>query len=82
MNMRHLEADRILQLEVKAHYFISNMYTRVRQTKLHIQGQARLLPIITSVPLEVVGVDLLHLEKSSGGFEYILLLTDHFNRYT
>ena len=82
MNMRHLEVNRILQLEVKAHYFISNMCTCVRQTKLHIQGQARLLPIITSVPLEVVGVDLLHLEKSSGGFEYILLLTDHFNRYT
>ena len=41
-----------------------------------------MLPIITSSPLEVVGVDFLHLEESSHGFEYILLLKDHFTRYT
>ena len=38
--------------------------------------------IITSSTLEVVGVDFLHLEKSSGSFEYILLRADHFTRYT
>ena len=32
--------------------------------------------------MQVVGVAFLHLEKSSGGFGYILLLTDHFTRYT
>ena len=32
--------------------------------------------------MQVIGVVFLHLEKSSGGFGYILLLTDHFTRYT
>ena len=41
-----------------------------------------MLTIITSSPLEVLGVDFLHLKKSSGGFEYILLLTNHFTCYT
>ena len=69
-------------MEKEVHYFISNLGTYVRQKKPHIEGQAPLLPIITSSPLEVVGVDFLHLEKSSGGSEYILLLTHHFTRYT
>ena len=92
INMGHLGADRTLQLirerfywtrmEEEVHYFISNLCTCVGQKKPYIQGQAPLLPIIISSPLEVVGVDFLHLEKSSGGSEYILLLTDHFTRYT
>ena len=92
MNIGHLGADRTLQLirerfywpkmEEEIHYFISNLCTCIRQKKPHIQGQAPLLPIITLSPLEVVGVNFLHLEKSSGSFEYILLLTDYFTHYT
>ena len=92
MNMGHLGADRTLQLirerlywpkmEEEVHYFISNLCTCVRKKKPHIQSQALVPPIIKSSPIEVVGVDFLHLEKSSGGFEYILLLTNHFTRYT
>ena len=69
-------------MEKEVHYFISNLGTYVKQKKPHIEGQAPLLPIITSSPLEVVGVDFLHLDKSSDGFEYIFLLRDHFTRYT
>ena len=92
MNMGPLGADRTLQLvrkrfywprmEEEVHYFISNLCTCARQKKPHIQGQAPLLPIITSSPLEVIGVDFLHLEKSSDGFEYMLFLTEHFTFYT
>ena len=88
----HLGADRTLQLirerfywprmVEEVHYFISNLCTCVRQKKPLIYGQAPLLPMITSSPFEVVGVDFLYLEKSSGAFEYILLLKDHFTRYT
>ena len=50
--------------------------------KPFIQGKVPLLPNTSSAPLEIVGTDFLHLEKSSGGFEYTLLITDHFTRYT
>ena len=50
--------------------------------KSYKQGKTPPLPITSSATLEIVGIYFLHLEKFSGGFEYILLIIDHFTRYT
>ena len=38
-------------------------------------------PIITTAPLQMLSIDFVHLERSSGGYEYILVVVDHFTKY-
>ena len=42
---------------------------------------AQLVNITSSAPMDLVCIDYLSLERSKGGFENILVITDHFSRY-
>ena len=47
----------------------------------HLPESAALTSIHTSQPLELVCLDFLSLERSKGGYENVLVITDHFTKY-
>ena len=89
--MGHLGADRTVHLARQSFYwpwmqsdiknFIGNRCQCIKQRRPVFHTRDPLKPIVTTAPFEMVSIDFLHLEKSSGGYEYILVIVDHFTRY-
>ena len=90
-NMGHLGIERVLCLAQDRFYwphmkqYIEHYVTRVcdclKQRKPQHQPRAKLQPIITSAPSELLSVDYVHSETSSRSYEYILVVMDHFTRF-
>ena len=90
-DMRHLGVDHVVSLARECFYwphmqqnisnFISQRCQCLKQKPPHYTPREPLQPIVTSAPFEVISIDYLHLERSSGGYEYILVVVDHFTRY-
>ena len=90
-DLGHLEQYPLLQLARQRVYWPRMQadieeYTRHRcrcliQRRPRQRPVAPLVSIHSSSPMELVAIDFLHLEKSSGGHEYILLIVDHFTRF-
>ena len=89
--MGHLGADRTVHLARQRFYwpwmqsdiedFIGNRCQCIKQRRSVFHTRDPLKPIVTTAPFEMVSIDFLHLEKSSGGYEYILVTVDHFTCY-
>ena len=61
--------------------FIGNRCQCIKQWRPVFHTRDSLKPIVATAPFEMVSIDFLHLEKSSSGYEYILVIVDHFTRY-
>ena len=90
--MGHLGGGRVYQLAKDRFYwpgiekdikdYIKNKCTCPSQRKSHVLPQAPLGTKKSSEPMDIVETDFLKVDKCSGGYEYILVITDHFTRYT
>ena len=89
--MGHLGAPRVVQLARERFYwpnmeddiihFVTKVCPYLKQRWPSFSTRAPLHNVTTSYPFELVSIDFLHLEASSGGYEYILVVIDHFTRF-
>ena len=91
VDMGHLGVNRVVQLcrsrvfwpkmNSDIEEFISQRCQCIVQKRPGRHQEAELQSISTSAPLELITVDFLKLERGVGGYQYILLVVDHFTRY-
>ena len=90
--MGHLASDRVEDLARQRFYwphmrndiefFIKKKCSCLVSKKPNTTEKAPLVPIKATYPFEMVSIDFLHLDKCKGGFEYVLVVCDHFTRFS
>ena len=88
--MGHLAPERVVQLcherffwpqmQEDITHFVTKVCNCLKQRKPNVPIRAPLQSFVASSPFELISIDFMHLEKSSGGYEYILLIVDSFTR--
>ena len=89
--MGHLGSERVYHL-ARERFFLPNMYhdienfvTKVcpclKQRRPSFITRKPLQCLTSSSPFDLVSIDFLHLEQSSGDYEYVLVIMDHFTRF-
>ena len=87
----HLGSEKVVEL-ARRRFFWPYMKKEIEQYVRHrcrciiskkpnASDRAPLVPIEASSPFELVSMDFLHLDRCAGGFEYALIVCDHFTRF-
>ena len=89
--MGHLGVERTLTLIRERFYwphmqrdvdhYVTQVCSCLKRKRPNRPTRAPLVNIVTTHPFEMVSIDFLHLESCKGGYEYILVVMDHFTRF-
>jgi transposase InsO family protein len=90
-DMGHLGAERVWNMARDRFYwprmskeieqYVTQECSCIKDKKPNIHRRAAMRPITITYPMEMVSIDFSHLEKCKGGFEYILVVMDHYTRF-
>ena len=62
-------------------HFVQRTCRCIKQKQPSRHTVAPLHPIVTTAPFQMISIDFMHLEQSSGGYQYILVVVDYFTKF-
>ena len=92
VKMAHIGAEKVVELARQKFYWprmdvdITNFVRKkcrcMVTKKPNVADRAPLIPMQATYPFEMIQIDFLHLDKCQGNYEYVLIVVDHFTRFT
>lgn len=89
--MHHLGSERVVelarqrfywpQMQKQIEFYIKKQCRCLMAKQPAVPARAELVPIETSYPFQMIGIDYMELDVAKGGFRYVLVVVDHFTRY-
>ncbi|RXN17604.1 Retrovirus-related Pol poly from transposon [Labeo rohita] len=68
-------------MKKETEHFVTRVCECLKRKKPQKTTRAPLTTIRTTYPFQLVSIDFLHLETCKNGYEYILIVMDHFTRF-